>query len=232
MYLFIQIDGFPNVIGCLGSTYIHVPKVRLEVRTAMHHHGLKPSFTVQAICDADCKFLALAVHEWRNFDQSQITSELATICDDGRYHVLANGTHEIRQHLLTPFGSDDATSKRYNDKFSATHAVTRKAFDLLLARFRQLRYIQFQDVKSLKKIIIACCVVHNVGIGDELDVGDEYQHDVVEEQLFDEAENAAEEEEPGGADLLTAEADITPNLSRLGELKRDSICQSFGHIQI
>lgn len=208
------------MIGCLDGSYISVVTPANKIRSTYTNRHDQTSITLQAICDAEKRFLDVVagapskMHDSRIFKKSPISRTLPTICE-GRFHILADGAYEIREHLLTPYRNYEnltAIKKRYNDKFCSTRVVIENAFGILKKRFRQLMKIEIRDVDRITKFIITCCVLHNICIDD----GDDY---------IDETDHLVSDN-----DLPVAEPDVNhtyegraTHLRRLGELKREAI---------
>ncbi|XP_053968701.1 putative nuclease HARBI1 [Anastrepha ludens] len=170
---FAAISGFPNVLGCIDGTYISIraPKKKFVQHTYINRHDTI-SVTMQGICDANLKFfdvftgVASKVDDSRVLKLSFIGKELPKLCLP-KYHVLGDSAYPIRNYLLTPYrdyGNLTEQEKRYNYKFSQTRVRIENAFGLLKCRFRQLMRLDFHEVETTAKFILACCVLHNVCI--------------------------------------------------------------------
>lgn len=117
-------------------------------------------------------------------------------------HLLGDSAYPLSNSLLTPYrdnGNLNQIQKRYNFKLSSNRIRIEHAFGILKARFRILKYINVHNTSNIPKIILACCILHNLCI----DVNDE-----IEQPEY-------EEEEPI-CECLDAQ-------DRVGNLKRDYI---------
>lgn len=213
---------FPNVIGCVDGTYIDISTPSKKIRSTYTNRHDQTSLTLQAICDADKRFLDVftgppsKVHDSRIFKMSPISDQLQDIC--GRqFHILADSAYELREWVLTPYrqyGNLSRNEDNYNRKFSATRVIIENAFCLLKARFRQLIRLDLRDVDRLTKFIIACCVLHNICID---------MNDFLDEEIPDPEVNNDDEHH---AHAVSARANY---LRLLAELKRDDICNTLPH---
>lgn len=146
---------------------------------------------------------------------SSISRRLPLICEK-RFHILGDGAYEIREYLLTPYRNYENLSRqkqKYNDKFCATRVVIESAFGILKGRFRQLLRVELQDVDRITKLIMSCCVLHNIC----LDAHDELSSEEV-------CTNSSQNQQ---AEVNKYRAERPVHLKRLGEIKRDAICNSF-----
>lgn len=82
------------------------------------------------------------------------------------------------------------------------------SFGILKNRFRQLTLLHFHEVRKIAEFIISCCVLHNLCIDAE---------DFID----------VEPESPGTSDDNNVPQESEIQLRRLGELKREIICNLF-----
>lgn len=89
------------------------------------------------------------------------------------YHVIADAAYPFRRWLLTPFrGHLTQNQKRYNQYLSSNRVVIERAFALLKGRFRRLKYLDTNKVETAVEIIMDCCIVHNICLLSNDEVGD------------------------------------------------------------
>lgn len=182
---FKKISGFPNVLGCIDGTYINVkcPKHKIRSTYANRHDTI--SITMQGICNAELKFLDVftgvpsKIHDSRVLKLSFINKQIPKICAPD-YHILGDSAYPLRNYLLTPYrdyGNLTESEKIYNQKFSQTRVKIENAFGLLKSRFRQLIRLDFHEVETMGKFVIACCALHNLCIerNDPFEVEDDIE---------------------------------------------------------
>ncbi|XP_067648040.1 putative nuclease HARBI1 [Eurosta solidaginis] len=169
---FEKIAGFPNVLGCIDGTYITARKPKGKIRSTYTKRHDSVSITLQGICDANLRFLDVytgipsKIHDSRVLKLSFIGSELPNACAP-KYHLLGDSAYPLRGYLLTPFrdyGNMCKTEKKYNLKFCQTRVKIENTFGVLKSRFRQLMRLDFHNVETMAKFIIACCTLHNIYI--------------------------------------------------------------------
>lgn len=100
-----------------------------------------------------------------------------------------------RYHLNDTRGRAPTSAKElFNYRHSSLRNVIERTFGLLKKRFAYLRTTPFYDIDTQIKLIIACCILHNI-IRDEDpdDLGNEWQDPIeeVHDDLADEGENVA-----------------------------------------
>lgn len=96
-------------------------------------------------------------------------------------HIIGDSAYPLMINLMTPFrdtGHLTAAQSLYNTRLSSIRSVIERTFGLLKGKFRRLKYLDIEDMDLGKKIIAACCVLHNF-IQNEMD---EYNiNDAIEE---------------------------------------------------
>ncbi|XP_025159339.1 putative nuclease HARBI1 [Harpegnathos saltator] len=137
---FLQIAGFPKVLGCIDGTFIKVRTSAHKIKsTYVNRHDI-PSITLQGICDARKRFIDIftgipsKIHDAHVFKLSDICDELPGICEGGKYHFLGDGAYSIREWLIISFkdyGNLSAKEKQFNKMLSATRVLIENAFGLL-----------------------------------------------------------------------------------------------------
>jgi hypothetical protein len=77
--------------------------------------------------------------------------------------------------LVTPFRNNGHLTPEqtyYNRKISGVRQVVERAIGMLKGRFRRLRSIYCHDPEDICHYIIAACVLHNLCILSDEDIGD------------------------------------------------------------
>lgn len=80
--------------------------------------------------------------------------------------VLGDESYPLRPWLLTPYkqvtGDDYHSRVSYNEVHNCATSYIRSAFRLLIGRFQRLKLIRRKDIQSVRTIVHACCVLHNI----------------------------------------------------------------------
>ena len=178
--------------------------------TYTNRHDLV-STTLQGICDAHRKFIDVfcgppsKIHDSRIFQLSSISRTLPETCANV-HHILGDAAYLLREYLITPYRNpQDEGSKKFNQAFSATRVRIENCFGLLKQRFRQLMMLEFWDVSSMSKFIMACCVLHNICLLQNDDFDIEIENDYHDNEI-----------QP---------PDIHPTRKSTGQIKRNSLKQ-------
>ncbi|CAN7977763.1 unnamed protein product, partial [Ixodes persulcatus] len=149
---FEKISGFPRVLGCVDGTYVDTRCPAHKIPSTHTNRHDKKSYSMQAICDSDRKFLDVFLghtgktHDAQAFRRSFVLDDLPQICEGDKYHILGDVAYPLREYLLTPFrnyGKLVPDEVNYNLKLSQTRVRIENAFGLLKGRFRQLLYLEF-----------------------------------------------------------------------------------------
>ncbi|XP_055917686.1 putative nuclease HARBI1 [Eupeodes corollae] len=170
---FAQIAGLPNVLGCIDCCSVCIRNPAKKDRSIYENSAGQLSITLQAICDADKKFLDVYVgasskiHDYQVFQMSNISKDLPKICGK-KYHLLGDNAYPLREYLLNPYrdGYDHLSiqQEKFNKKHSQTFQTIDNTFGLLKERFRQLTHLDFFTVSRMSKFVLGCCVLHNICI--------------------------------------------------------------------
>lgn len=203
------------MIGCIDGSYIYIRKPKNKIKSTYTNRHDLCSITLQAICDANQRFLDVytgvssKIHDARIYKLSFISNDIPNTCG-AKYHLLGDAAYPLRQYLLTPYrdyGRLTEPEKIYNLKFSQTRVKIENAFGMLISRFRQLMRLDFLHVETAAKFIVACCTIHNI---------------CIDKNDFWEAENTNQDNEEESIHIISENiSEIL--LRKLGEIKRNEI---------
>jgi len=70
--------------------------------------------------------------------------------------------------------------KRYNECHSSTRVDIERAFGLLKCKFRRLQFLEMHLIDEIPKVIVVCCVLHNLIL----------QNETIDDEDFDMQEDA------------------------------------------
>lgn len=145
------------------------------------------SLTLQGICNRDRKFIDVftgipgKIHDARTFRLSFIYERIQEICENGYFHLLGDAAYPLSNFLMKTYNTQNLTpaAKNFNKKLCQTRVLVENTFGLLKSRFRQLAHIDLHTVDKCTKLIISCCVLHNLCIdnNDYIDIDDDSQSD-------------------------------------------------------
>ncbi|KAG5834242.1 hypothetical protein ANANG_G00259490 [Anguilla anguilla] len=169
---FLGVAGFPGVVGALGCT--HVAIRRPEVNPNLYANRRQfYSMNLQITATADCRISSAVARFPGSFSCSHVLqhSPLEAFCSRGHLgqgHLIAHSGYPLNQWLLPPLpNAHTKADVRYNEALRRTHAVVGRTVRLLKARFpcldRSVLPLQHSP-RSSARIILACCVLHNVAV--------------------------------------------------------------------
>ncbi|XP_055859182.1 putative nuclease HARBI1 [Episyrphus balteatus] len=232
---FTKVAGLDYVLGCIDEC-------KIQLRTQTHPSILlnrqgPSSITLQAICDADTRFLNVFVettgktHESGIFKTSYMVKDFPKVCGS-RYHILGYAGYPLREYLLTPYPDNaDLTPKQkiFNKKHCQTMVKIDNCFQLLKQRFRQLTGLDCFPSMRISKFVLACCVLHNLCIeeGDLwVDIYDSYNDTDPEEEILKNIIVVAEETDEEVTERKE-ESTLENILLHKGHVKRNAIAESI-----
>lgn len=166
--------GFPGVVGCMGSSDIHVKPPNCHNRVDFINRKGWPSINMLAICDTTMAFTYIYADMPGSCPNAGVfrASEAFNLLQElpCPYHVLGNSAYPLKTSLLTPYrdnGHLTPAQKKFNRCHSSTHRVIGKAFDRLNGKFRMLKYIDMTRIDKMPQVIEAACVLHNFTITED-----------------------------------------------------------------
>ncbi|XP_060562378.1 putative nuclease HARBI1 [Ruditapes philippinarum] len=168
-------NGFPNIIGSLDGTRIRISAPSENQKSYINRKGFH-SIQLQAVCREDLTFTHCftgfpgSVHDSRILKNSDLWDYGQELC--GNDHILADGGYPLQTWLLTLPGQRILTpnQRHFNSLLSSNRVSIERAFGLLKGRFPRLTSLVVNRVETAVDIIMACCVLHNVCIQQDVKV--------------------------------------------------------------
>ncbi|KAJ1215280.1 hypothetical protein NDU88_002889 [Pleurodeles waltl] len=169
---FYALGHIPNIIGAIDGTHVAlVPPHRSEqvYRNRKSYH----SMNVQMVCLSDQYISHVnamfpgSVHDAYIMRNSSIPYVMGQL-QRQRVRLLGESGYPNLSWLLTPVRNPRSRAEeRYNEAHGRTRRVIERTFGLLKARFRCLHmtggYL-FYSPKKVCQIIVACCMLHNFAL--------------------------------------------------------------------
>lgn len=172
---FLNRSGIDHVVGAIACTYI---KMR-----APHGHTKLPYFdaqtnsyylVVQAVCDADMKFMDLYIGEPFSKDDSRVfkKSDLFRKVKENERHLFPEKTflvgscvYKPENWMVVPYtnnGKLTETETNFNRFHSTNRIVVDQAFAYLKNRFRRLNHFtESLKISILVRVTSCACILHN-----------------------------------------------------------------------
>ncbi|ONK76969.1 uncharacterized protein A4U43_C02F1770 [Asparagus officinalis] len=208
---FQKIRGLPNCCGVIDTTHIMMCLPTMEQGSKVWlDHAKNHSMVLQAIVDPDMRFRDI-VTGWpgsmdddlvlRNSGFFQLCSKNSRLngkkmhISEGseiREYIIGDGAFPLLPWLITPFSGKEGVTESMME-FNRRHCATRMVAQRAMARMKEMwRIVQGEmwrpDKHRLPRIILVCCLLHNIVIDLEDDVRDEmplgHNHDEGYKQRF------------------------------------------------
>ncbi|PKU84284.1 hypothetical protein MA16_Dca002797 [Dendrobium catenatum] len=190
-YKFERVRGLPNCCGAIDTTHI---MMCLPSADSSNKVWLDPeknhSMILQAIVDPEMRFRDIVTGWPGSMNEFAILhdSGFFKLCEKGSRlngkmelkdgseiseYIIGDAAFPLLHWLLTPYQGKDlcASMIEFNKRHSATRIVAQRA----LARFKDMwRIVQGEmwrpDKHKLPRIILVCCILHNIVIDQEDEV--------------------------------------------------------------
>lgn len=200
---FQKIRGLPNCCGVVDTTHVMMCLSSSEPTSTVWLDPEKNhSMVLQAIVDSDMRFRDVVtgwpgkMEDWSIF----LGSSFNQLCNKGeklngknvelsegseiREYIIGDSGYPLLPYLMTPYEGKDLpeSSIEFNRRLSATHMVAQRALARLKDMWKVIQGVMWRpDKHKLPRIILVCCLLHNIVIDLEDDVQDEmplsYDHD-------------------------------------------------------
>ncbi|KAF4361919.1 hypothetical protein F8388_005655 [Cannabis sativa] len=190
---FEKIRGFPNCCGVIDTTHITMCLPASDpAGNVWLDHEKNHSMILQTVVDADMKFRDIVtgwpgkMKDWLVFQNSNFYK----LSDKGerlngkkveiskgleiREYIIGDSGFPLLPYLVIPYeGKDLPESKiEFNKRHSATRMVAQRALARLKDTWRIIHGVMWRpDKHRLPRIILVCCLLHNIAI----DMQDEVQ---------------------------------------------------------
>ncbi|KAK3908404.1 Protein ALP1-like [Frankliniella fusca] len=205
---FAQRAGVENCIGAIDGSHIFIEKP-IDYGRVYWCRKERYSIVLQAVVNFDMLFTNVSCGDPGSYHDTRVLrrSELYNIAEHQLEDLFPNGKFLLgdkgyigvgRNWIVTPFkdyGNLTAEQTDFNVRVSSTRVVVEQAFGILKSRFRYLRGImRLRDVHFAARLVVACCVLHNVCIRS----GDNAEDFIADEDSDD--ENGCERDRDSGSE--------------------------------
>lgn len=195
--------GLPNCCGVIDSTHItmFLPTSDPDSKVWLDHEK-KYSMVLQATVDPSMKFRDIItgwpgkMEDWLVFQSSTFYK----LCDNGdrlngkklnlsegldiREYIVGDSGFPLLPYLVTPYEGKELPEPKaeFNRRHNATRLVAQRAFARLKEMWKIIHGVMWRpDKHKLPRIILVCCLLHNIVIDMEDEFQDElplsYDHD-------------------------------------------------------
>ena len=211
---------FPYCFGAVDGCLIKVQVPPRQHNPAQYYSGRKKfhCINIQGICGANCEFLDVdaswpgSVHDarvWRNSGASNLLSTGVS----RNYLLIGDSAYPLKPYLMKPFPlaetAADPRKMAFNRVLSSDRVTVEHCFGQLKSRFQMLRVSIRLKIENTPKLIVACCILHNVG---------KYLNDNWEDDETDDKDSDRPENEDGNDQIAGG---ISGNDQTSGQARRD-----------
>uniref|UniRef100_A0A6V7QYU1 DDE Tnp4 domain-containing protein n=1 Tax=Ananas comosus var. bracteatus TaxID=296719 RepID=A0A6V7QYU1_ANACO len=211
---FEKIQGLPNCCGAIDTTHVAMRLPSAESNSKVWLDSEENySMVLQAIVDPQMRFRDITTGWPGSLSESTVlkSSGFFKLCKEGlrlngktmdlvegtelREYIVGDPGYPLLPWLITPYRGNDIS--RTKEEFNRRHCMTRMVAQRALARFKDMwRILQGgmwrADKHRLPRIILVCCLLHNIVIDLQDEVMDEMplcqNHDIGYRQQFCDAE--------------------------------------------
>ena len=199
---FYQIDGFPNVVGCIDGTQVPILRPRIDeelfVCRKMFH-----SINVQIVCDADLVITNI-VAKWPGSTHDSFILHTSGINDSfesgeiGFGLLLGDSGYALKSWLMTPLQNPTSHQEmRYNWSHIRTRSSVERCIGVLKSRFRSIAAASGplrQSPPKCCRTIVVCAILHNIARKKKLPLVAELLYDENQENVFGNITNSQQNE--------------------------------------
>eukprot|EP00105_Crassostrea_gigas_P046308 XP_019930456.1 PREDICTED: putative nuclease HARBI1 [Crassostrea gigas] len=129
----------------------------------------KNFLTLQMVCDYEFRITSVCANWPGSVHDSRIWREsaLCTQFESGEHNglLLGDSGYPCRRFLMTPFlNPTTEAQQKYNSSLCRTRVLVEQSFGILKRRFACLQGILRTNPDQAAAYVIACVVLHNIGI--------------------------------------------------------------------
>ncbi|XP_045121906.1 protein ALP1-like [Portunus trituberculatus] len=179
---FLQRWNFPHTCGALDGKHVAIRRPPNSGSMYFNYKGFY-SIILMALVDADYKFIWADVGGAGSASDAQIynASELKECVEDGTlgfpdpeplpndnqdmpYFFIGDDAFALRETMMKPYSLRGLTNEEriFNYRLSRGRRVVENAFGILANRFQVLLTTMQQDPSTVKLIVKACLILHNI----------------------------------------------------------------------
>ena len=176
--------NFPNCIGTIDGKHI---KIKAPSNTGSQYFNYKHFFSVhlQAVADADCKFIAIDIGEFGRCSDAGVfkSSSLFQLINSNKLNIpppkplpgteenmphvfLGDQGYPLKPYLLRPYPATNLDNEKgyFNYRLSRARRCVECAFGILVSKWRCLKNELQVAPEHVSSIVRAACILHNMCI--------------------------------------------------------------------
>ncbi|KAJ8911003.1 hypothetical protein NQ315_011268 [Exocentrus adspersus] len=185
---FYRIARFPKCIGAIDCTLIKTDSVGGDDAEIFRCRKGYFALNVQTVSDADLRIRDIVLqHDQTIFNNSALKQDLENN-RYGQYLLIGDSGYTVKAYLMTKLQTVETLAENlYNESIIRTRNVVERQYGVWKRRFMILRLGMRLKLDTIRAVIVATAVLHNLAI----DMGEEIPNDWLDD-LAD--ENIAEPE--------------------------------------
>lgn len=189
---FEQKWNFPNCVGAVDGKHV-VMNAPPNSGSIYFNYKHTHSVVLMAICDANYKFLYIDAGCNGRISDGGVFNKctFAAALDNGALHmpeprtlpgtdvkfpyvIVADDAFALKMNIMKPFPGRNLTPSQriFNYRLSRARRIIENAFGIMSAKFRVLLSQILLDAAKTRKVILACCALHNFSIALKDNEGD------------------------------------------------------------
>lgn len=184
MAQFREFSGLPGIVGAIDGTHFHIRKPNDSPEDYFYFKSGGYSMQCQAVVDRDRKFIDISVgmpgstNDARQLRRSMLyqratTTNLFDPADSIEGFVpylVGDKGYPILPWLITPYREMPGQRRSvqetlFNRKLSRARSVVENSFGILKQTFRELHSASDLHVTLLPDVVVCCCILHNLLLG-------------------------------------------------------------------
>lgn len=180
---FEELWNFPNCCGAIDGKHIRI-EAPWNSGSVFFNYKSYNSIVLQAVVDAEGKFVTIDVGEaGKNSDGGVFLSSSfgemfnnmklklpkpRKLYDDKPilfpYVFVGDEAYALHKNMMKPFAKASLTRERriYNYRHSRARRIVECAFGMMAKKFRVFELAMLVHPDVSKKVVLACCVLHNI----------------------------------------------------------------------
>lgn len=174
---FARNNGIVGAMGAIDGSHIEIVKPTENQDSYINRKGYA-SLLLQGVVDHEKRFIDVfcgepgSLHDARLLRRSALYSKILNNPEFiGEDFLLGDSAYPNLHWIVTPFqdnGFLTENQRLFNKQVSSKRVVVENAFGLLKGRFRRLLDLGNMDLQLCSKIILSCCILHNLCLNDDL----------------------------------------------------------------
>lgn len=184
---FYRIARFPKCIGAIDCTLIKIDSVGGDDAEIFRCRKGYFAVNVQTVSDADLRIRNIvcrwpgSTHDQTIFNNSNLKQQFENNMY-GQYLLIGDSGYTLKPYLMTQLQTvETAAQNLYNESLIRTRNVVERQYGVWKRRFPILRLGMRLKLETIRNIIVATAVLHNLALA----MGEEFPDDWLEQEEGD-----------------------------------------------